>query len=101
MSARDTSFRAFGDWIQSHGGSLDASVMDVVTFPGQLGRGAIALKDIPVSSSCLLDSELFRSYPCLRLLGGIHTLHDTALANALCANVDPAKSPWAYQVAEL
>ncbi|KZP34420.1 SET domain-containing protein [Athelia psychrophila] len=47
MSARDTSFRAFGDWIQSHGGSLDASVMDVVTFPGQLGRGAIALKDIP------------------------------------------------------
>jgi hypothetical protein len=35
-------------WFQSNGGSIDTAALDLVTFPGQ-GRGAVALKHIPVS----------------------------------------------------
>src|SRR6266545_1638299 len=39
----------FFSWFQSHGGYIDTSAFDIVTFPpSEGGRGAIALKDIPV-----------------------------------------------------
>lgn len=39
-------------WFQHHGGALDTSVISITDFPGS-GRGAIAVKDIPVRSSLL------------------------------------------------
>jgi len=39
-------------WFHRHGGALDTSVMDITNFPGS-GRGAIAVKDIPVCTSLL------------------------------------------------
>lgn len=40
----------FLHWFQSEGGYVDLSAMDIVEFPlSDGGRGAIALRDIPVS----------------------------------------------------
>ena len=40
----------FLTWFKSHNGQLDTSSMDVIQFPAsEGGRGAVALKDIPVS----------------------------------------------------
>jgi hypothetical protein len=40
----------FYTWFKSHNGHLDTSSMDVIQFPAsEGGRGAVALKDIPVS----------------------------------------------------
>lgn len=40
----------FLQWFQSEGGYVDLSAMDIVDFPlSDGGRGAIALRDIPVS----------------------------------------------------
>lgn len=40
----------FFTWFKSHNGQLDISSMDVIKFPAsEGGRGAVALKDIPVS----------------------------------------------------
>ena len=51
----------FFSWFQSHGGYIDTSAFDIVTFPPSEGeRGAIALKNIPVSPLILL-SVLFLS----------------------------------------
>ena len=42
----------FLEWFQTKGGRLDDSSMDLITFaPSEGGRGAIALKDIPVSQA--------------------------------------------------
>ena len=41
--------RAFLDWFQSNGGYVDLSSMDLTDFPAsEGGRGAVAVKDIPV-----------------------------------------------------
>lgn len=40
---------AFVQWFQSHGGYLDTSAMGISEFPpAEGGRGAVALKEIPV-----------------------------------------------------
>ena len=40
----------FFAWFKSNNGHLDTSLMDVIQFPAsEGGRGAVALKDIPVS----------------------------------------------------
>ena len=40
----------FYTWFKSHNGQLDTSLMDVIHLPAsEGGRGAVALKDIPVS----------------------------------------------------
>ena len=40
----------FFSWFQSHGGYIDTSAFDIVTLPpSEGGRGAVALKNIPVS----------------------------------------------------
>lgn len=44
----------FADWFISRGGFLDKSAMILNDIPNQ-GRGAIALKDIPVRSSLVLS----------------------------------------------
>lgn len=50
----------FFTWFKSHNGQLDASSMDVIQFPAsQGGRGAVALRDIPVSLKYLLSSTVF------------------------------------------
>ena len=42
--------QVFYTWFKSHNGQLDTSLMDVIQFPAsEGGRGAVALKDIPVS----------------------------------------------------
>ena len=46
----------FVAWFQSQNGTLDSSSMGIVDFPGH-GRGAIALKDIPV--------RLARTFLCI------------------------------------
>lgn len=38
---------AFISWFKSRNGALDTEVMSLTDIPGQ-GRGAVALKDIPV-----------------------------------------------------
>lgn len=43
----DPEIESFVGWFQSAGGSVDLSVMGITTFPDS-GRGAIALRDIPV-----------------------------------------------------
>lgn len=43
----DSSAVTFATWLEQQNGTLDKSSMGIVDFPGQ-GRGAIALKDIPV-----------------------------------------------------
>lgn len=41
---------AFIQWFQSNGARLDTSAMGITEFPpSEGGRGAIALRDIPVS----------------------------------------------------
>jgi len=40
----------FISWFRHHGGTLDTSVMDITDFPGS-GRGAIAVKNIPVRTN--------------------------------------------------
>jgi len=46
--------QAFFTWFQSHNGYLDTSSIDVVEFPpSEGGRGAVALKDIPVNNFLL------------------------------------------------
>jgi len=43
--------QTFFTWFQLHNGYIDSFSMDVIQFPpSEGGRGAIALKDIPVSS---------------------------------------------------
>lgn len=43
------SMQIFYTWFKSHNGQLDTSSMDVIQFPAsEGGRGAVALKDIPV-----------------------------------------------------
>jgi hypothetical protein len=42
------------DWFQTSGGSLDRSSVGFTVFPG-CGRGAVALKDIPVSALFFLQ----------------------------------------------
>ncbi len=44
----DSVIDAFVSWFANQNGLLDSSSMGIVDFPGH-GRGAIALKDIPVS----------------------------------------------------
>jgi SET domain-containing protein 6 len=40
----------FLDWFQAHQGTIDTSSVDVINFPpSEGGRGAVAVKDIPVS----------------------------------------------------
>jgi SET domain-containing protein 6 len=42
--------QSFYTWFKSHNGQLDSSSMDVIQFSAfEGGRGAVALKDIPVS----------------------------------------------------
>jgi hypothetical protein len=48
MYGESSDLRSFTLWFQSHEGFVDASVMDITTFPGHGGRGAIALTEIPV-----------------------------------------------------
>lgn len=40
----------FFTWFKSHNGQIDTSSIDIIQFPAsEGGRGAVALKDIPVS----------------------------------------------------
>lgn len=42
---------SFLEWFQANGGSLDVSSVGINTFPlSEGGRGAVALKDIPVGT---------------------------------------------------
>ena len=42
--------KKFYTWFKTHNGQVDTSSMDVIQFPAsEGGRGAVALKDIPVS----------------------------------------------------
>ena len=42
--------QVFFSWFKSHNGQMDTSSMDIMQFPpSEGGRGAVALKDIPVS----------------------------------------------------
>lgn len=44
------SIQPFFAWFQQHHGFIDTEAMDVIQFPdSEGGRGAVALKDIPVS----------------------------------------------------
>lgn len=51
MDGEPSDLRSFALWFQSQaaGGFVDASIMDITTFPENGGRGAIALTDIAVS----------------------------------------------------
>lgn len=44
--------RSLLNWFQANGGSIDLSSMDLTIFPpSEGGRGAIAVKNIPVRSN--------------------------------------------------
>lgn len=48
----DLQLEPFLNWFQSNQGSVDVSALDIVNFPAsEGGRGAIALKDIPVGQA--------------------------------------------------
>lgn len=49
MDVPSSDLKTFALWFQNNHGFIDASAMDITIFPGHGGRGAIALKDIPVS----------------------------------------------------
>lgn len=59
MSA-DNPCQAFIAWFQKNGGSIDLTAMGIADLPlSEGGRGAIALKDIPVSpDNCVLGSHV-------------------------------------------
>lgn len=45
-------------WFQSEGGYVDLTAIDIVNFPpSEGGRGAIALRDIPVSRIIFLQNH--------------------------------------------
>ena len=78
-------------WFQEHHGTLDTSCMGIVDFPGH-GRGAIALKDIPVRHSIAHSHSGQRIYSLvfvgrshnLQLTTGVDFVH--ADVNATCAH---------------
>jgi SET domain-containing protein 6 len=50
----------FFTWFQSHKGYVDRSAIDIVHFPiSEGGRGAIALKDVPVSLVFVMARVIF------------------------------------------
>ena len=51
----DTDIDAFIKWFQLNGGYVDTQAMGITEFPGS-GRGAIALRDIPVCA-ITIDSD--------------------------------------------
>jgi hypothetical protein len=52
--------QSFYTWFKSYNGQLDTSLMDVIQFPSsEGGRGAVALKDIPVSLVYMLCLLLY------------------------------------------
>jgi hypothetical protein len=61
---------AFIQWFQCQGAHLDAASMGIIGFPpSEGGRGAVALKDIPVRVLSFLNSLDFKK--SLRV--GIHS----------------------------
>lgn len=59
----DSSAVTFATWFEQQHGTLDKTSMGIVDFPGQ-GRGAIALKDIPVHHPSLLSAVISAGGPC-------------------------------------
>lgn len=47
MTQDEDYVRTLTEWFRQNGGSVDTSVMSFQEFPGH-GRGAVALRDIPV-----------------------------------------------------
>ena len=73
-------------WFEEQHGTLDTSSMGIVDFPGH-GRGAIALKDIPVRHSIAQSHSGHRVYS-LVFAGRSHNLQLTTRVDFVYADVN-------------
>lgn len=80
------SMDAFVEWFHAHGALLDTNVMGMTELPlSEGGRGAVALKDIPVcATSTVYHLNLIGHSPAL---GGIYVVHDTTEFNVVYAYI--------------
>ena len=65
----------FVSWFYAHGGTLDTDAMALADIPG-CGRGAVALKDLPVGvhlSAARSDACSFSEY----CTGKLYIVHDS------------------------
>jgi hypothetical protein len=89
-------FRPLLNWFQSNGGYVDLSSMDLTTFPSSAGgRGAVAVKNIPVRLNYIQQkSSLSSSSSEKYCTGRTCTVHDTPRPNTIDAYIFIAIAIW-------
>ena len=83
----------FLKWFQKSGATVDYDSIGITDFPpSDGGRGAIALKDLPVT--CSLARYMHFITECYSWLGRSSTFYHSALLDAIDAHIPVARVGW-------
>jgi len=87
-----TLMEGFINWFRSHEARLDTSALGITVFsPSEGGRGAIALKDIPVCGRFVLFPLMDQLY---LNTGGTYVVLDTEKSHTLYAYISATSAVW-------